>query len=51
MEIVYQETKDGERQLELWDRGELVCACKNVKQQRAIEQMVNAYNGKAVHHV
>lgn len=47
MEIVYQETKDGERQIELWDRGRRICVCEKLERwsQMTIERMVAAYNG------
>ena len=47
MEVVYQETKDGERQLEIWNGGKKVCTCVDVADQRAIEAMVSAMNGRA----
>lgn len=47
MEIVYQETKDGERQLEIWNGGGKVCTCTDVADNRAIEAMVSAMNDRA----
>ena len=48
MEIVYQETKDGERKLELWDSGRRICVCEGLERwsKMTIERMVDAYNGK-----
>ena len=44
MEIVYQETNDGERQLELWENGTKVCTCVDVADTRQIKGIVNAVN-------
>ena len=49
MEIVFQETKDGERQLELWENGRRICVCEKLERRSkmVIERMVEAYNGRA----
>lgn len=44
MEIVFQETKDGERQLELWDAGGKVCTMTDVADLRKIEAIVDIVN-------
>lgn len=46
MEIIFQE-RNGERQLEIWNGGQKVCTCVDVADQRAIEAMVSAMNGRA----
>ena len=48
MEIVFQETKDGERQIELWENGRRICVCEKLEwwSQMTIERMLAAYNGR-----
>lgn len=49
MEIIFQETKDGERQIELWENGRRICVCEKLERwsQMTIERMVEAYNGRS----
>ena len=44
MEIVYQETKDGERRLELWDADGKVCTVTDVADVCKIEAIVEVVN-------
>ncbi len=44
MEVVYQETKDGERQLELWDESGKVCTCTDVADVCKIEAIAEVVN-------
>lgn len=44
MEIVFKETKDGERQLELWDADGKVCTMTDVADLRKIEAITDIVN-------